>query len=96
MNKYDIEIPKRNWRRFWGGYLSHFIEGVVIGVLVLTPYFIAGIALLLLIVSYQGLEYQRRKDTPGRDMFDIGLGVMVGLIGSFAYLAHKGFPPYLF
>lgn len=78
------EIPKRNWRRWGLAYASHWLTGGVIGALVAGMDPLVGCAGLALIIAYQWLEFERRHDTPARDLLDYGTGFAVGV------LAYKG------
>ena len=76
--EYDRRIPRRNWRRWGLAYASHWLTGGVLGALVAGVDPVLGIGGLALVIAYQGLEYARRKDTPGRDLLDYGVGFAVG------------------
>ena len=76
-------IPPMDWRRYWASYIGHGIQGTLAGAMML-HWPLVGLALLILYASYQGLEFARRNDTPGRDMLHFACGFYIGLAGVFA------------
>ena len=72
-------LPPMNWRRYWASYIGHGIQGTLAGALMI-PWPLIGLALLVLYASYQGLEFARRGDTPGRDMLHFAIGFYIGLV----------------
>lgn len=74
-----------NFRKHWKEQLIHVAAGAVVGLLGTNGYELAGFTLAFLIVGRQGLEFAKRRDTPGIDLAfhqggfygGIGLGIFV-------------------
>ena len=91
MNKWNKEVPKENWKKWWVAYISHMGTGAIasIGIL-LSPKYLHPLAILafillpVLVVCRQTLEFLRRNDTPGRDLkhhlMGYTLGIAIGVI----------------
>ena len=68
-----------NLRRYWKEHLAHVAMGIVVGALLTTGYHWAGMTIMATVWVRQGLEYHKRKDTPGIDLaYHLG-GLMVGV-----------------
>lgn len=79
-------IPPRDWRRWWYGYIGHFLLGVLTAVMLITDWTMTGLGFLLAYVAYQGFSYLRKKDTPGRDVGDFMAGLIPAAVAGWLYL----------
>ena len=77
----------REWGKYWFGYVSHFLQGLVVGFLIPHPWGIVGAAFFY--VAYQVVEWLRFRDIllgvnstdwPSRDIGDFLIGLWIGLI----------------
>lgn len=69
----------RNFRKYWKEQLVHATVGAFAGWLLVSGHPWAGFGLLALVIARQGLEYAKRKDTPGIDLaYHLG-GCLVGI-----------------
>ena len=76
-NRYTI--PKRNWKRYGFAYIAHGLQGLACGYLLKRKPRISLVGTGLYF-GYQTLEFLRRRDTPGRDTQDFGIGWGIGVI----------------
>ena len=70
---------KRNWKKWWLGYLSHIAIGYGAARL-MRKRPLEGIGLLGLSSAYQALEYAKWKDSVAVDMKDLMIGYGLGLL----------------
>lgn len=69
-----------NLRRFWLFHLLHFAVGFFAGILLTSKKLpAAGATLMAMVLGRQGLEYAKRKDTPGIDLFYTNTGLVLGI-----------------
>ncbi len=72
-------VYAHNLREYWKEHVAHGFVGLAAGVLLITGYHWAGIAIMATVWVRQGLEYHKRKDTPGIDLaYHLG-GLLVGV-----------------
>ena len=76
----------KNFRQYWKEQLTHAAVGGVAGFLLVSGHPWAGMGILALVIARQGLEYAKRKDTPGIDLaYHLAgcvVGIGAGLVGS--------------
>ena len=86
-------IPPREWK-YVPSYIGHALQGalVVVGIVVGGPWMILALVSAVGYAVYQGLEFAKRRDTPGRDMGDWmgGLYLLTGLVVLLVWLRKKG------
>lgn len=74
----------KNFKQYWKEQLTHAGVGMMAGLLMTSDYPTAGIGLLALVIARQGLEFAKRRDTPGIDLaYHLGgciIGCVVGVI----------------
>ena len=69
----------KNFRRYWKEQLTHAAVGLAAGCLLVSGYPAAGGGILALVITRQGLEFAKRRDTPGIDLaYHLG-GCIVGI-----------------
>ena len=69
-----------NLRQYWKEHVVHVLVGATAGALLTSDYRWAGIAIMGTVWVRQGLEYHKRKDTPGIDLaYHLG-GLVTGTI----------------
>ena len=79
-----------NLRQYWKEHLVHVLTGAGAGALLTSDYHWAGIAIMGTVWVRQGLEFQKRKDTPGIDLaYHLG-GLVVGTILSIGIESSRG------
>ena len=74
----------KNFRRYWKEQLTHAAVGLAAGYLLASGYAAAGGGILALVITRQGLEFAKRRDTPGIDLayhlggcvFGVGLAIL--------------------
>lgn len=77
---------KRDWRRWWPGYLAHWITGAAVAFCLLTPgYQHIGYGLLTLAVAYQIGEFLKYADAIAIDLKDLMIGFGVGAAATIAF-----------
>ena len=79
-NMTELQIPARDWGKYWYGYILHFFQGLAVGMAMMLWQFEIPAAYLGFLCFYQYIEFKRRYDTPGRDVSDIGIGLTLGLV----------------
>ena len=78
------QIPERNWRKWWLGYLAHAATGAMsgagVGLAITTGELSYALTFTLSfhVMVRQTVEFLRRHDTPGRDLGDHITGYVVG------------------
>ena len=93
MSRWSNPIPKRNWHKWGVAYVSHMTTGAiaqcgaVLGAALIDPFLLTAVAIHLLVIARQGLEFMRRNDTPGRDLMDHIIGAVIGWGAAAAILA---------
>ena len=82
----------RDWRECGISYVIHAIQGIIAGGLAVKAVMNADIPLAILsgtitglYTAYQGISYARKKDTPGRDLMDFGIGWGVGVVATYLF-----------
>ena len=80
---------KRNWKKWWLGYLSHIAIGYGAARL-MRKRPVEGVGLLGIATSYQALEYAKYKDTVAVDMKDLMIGYGFGLLHNILEEDNKG------
>ncbi len=98
--RWRAPVPPVDLRRWWHGYLGHFLEGALAAAAMtagpmlwpdLGPYlFGAGALLLAGSIAAQWLGFLRKNDTPGRDVHHVLLGYCAGLLCCGAWLWRWG------
>ena len=98
--RWRVPVPPVNLRRWWPGYLGHFLEGALAAATMIAgpalwPDFgnyLFGAGALLLAGSFtaQWLGFLRKNDTPSRDIHHILLGYCAGLLACGAWLWQTG------
>ena len=85
-------IPPRNWRKHGVFYVAHAASGalVAIGIMFGGPIRTLALAWLAIRLVYQWLEFERRGDTPGRDVGDISVGFAAAVVGALAMVFWYG------
>ena len=93
-NRWQQELPPRDWGEYGWCYLAHGATGAIsgaglgvaiVGAILVSPVYLAAAfaALTSLLVFWrQTTEFIRRNDTPGRDMGDHIVGWCVGLLAA--------------
>lgn len=76
------KLPPRSWRRHWSGYLGHGLIGVAValGIFLGGVWLVLAITGLVIQLTYQGLSFLRKRDTPGRDVGDVFAGYLIAII----------------
>ena len=92
--KQQRQTYRDGWRMFWPACLGHHCLGVLSGFLAATGDVVgisAGLAILYLYERYQGLSWNRKKDSAGLDTADALYGFLPSV--TVLYLAYpEGFP----
>ena len=70
---------RENLREHWPSQLAHVAVGMVAGILLTRGYPWAGLALMGTVWTRQGLEFAKRKDTPGIDLLYHIVGLLAGI-----------------
>ena len=85
-------IPPRIWRKDGVFYVAHAASGalVALGIIWGGPVRVLALAWLATRLVYQWLEFERRGDTPGRDVGDISIGFGAMVAGALALVAWHG------
>lgn len=81
-----------NFRRYWREHLMHLSIGVISGMLLLSGEPWAGTVIMATVWVRQGLEFQKRRDTPGIDLSYHLAGLLAG-VSTGAALSAMGFTP---
>ena len=68
-----------NFRKHPVEQLSHFAIGTFVGIMLTGGHTLAGLAIMAMICSRQGLEWAKRDDTPGIDLAVYLAGILVGV-----------------
>ena len=79
--RWDVPVPKENWKKWWWAYSAHFATGAIAGAGLayggdVAPYFVI---IPALVVCRQTVEFLRRNDTPGRDLAHHMTGFIIAL-----------------
>ena len=73
------QLYLHNLRQYWKEHIVHVLVGMVAGVLLTSGYHWAGTTIMATVWVRQGLEYHKRKDTPGIDLaYHLG-GLLAGV-----------------
>lgn len=90
--RWQVPVPKVDFRKWWYGYLGHGLEGAIAAVtMVVGPFLWPGIGAYLFgtgallfggSIIAQWLGFLRKNDTPGRDVHHIIIGFILGLLAS--------------
>ena len=72
-------MAKRNWRKWWYGYLTHWAEGVAVGYMAF-HHPIPALIVSGFLLSYQWAGWVKYHDTVKLDIFDLGVGVAAGVV----------------
>ena len=68
-----------NFKKHWSSQLAHVAVGMVAGILLTRGHPWAGFVLMGTVWTRQGLEFAKRKDTPGIDLAYHLIGLLAGI-----------------